>query len=115
MKETVTRVGGGLLCVASVIIGAVPILFRSELAVIGGSFTLVGLVFAALVGSCGLAALTRPEYALYVGPMGVLFSFLSMIGALGGLFVGMFLGMLGGLAVTVGGALQRSGSDPDPA
>ncbi|RXK51762.1 DUF6114 domain-containing protein [Halorientalis pallida] len=115
MSEWVTRAGGGVLWIASVIIGAVPVVFRAELAVIGGSFTILGLVFAALVGACGLVALARPGYALCVGPLGVLFSLLSMIGALGGLFVGMFLGILGGLAVTVSGGLQRSESDSDPA
>jgi hypothetical protein len=56
----------------------------------------------------------RPDYGLYAGPLGVVFSLLSLIGALGGLFVGMFLGVVGGFLATVGGALQYADTETDP-
>ena len=108
MGDTLTRIGGGLLCLGAVVIGWVPIQFGTELAIIGGSFILVGLAFAALVGLCGLVAVLIPEYGLYAGVMGVLFSVLSLIGALGGLFVGMVIGVIGGVLAIVGGSRENA-------
>ena len=88
--------GGVLLMLAGLIIGWVPIQFATELAVIGGAFTVVGLVFAVMVFLCGAFVLARPEMSTIFGVLGIALSILSLVGALGGLFVGMLVGIAGG-------------------
>jgi len=88
--------GGTLLMLAGIIIGWVPIQFATELAVIGGAFTVVGLIFAVMVFLTGAFVLARPEMSTIFGVVGIALSILSIIGALGGLFVGMLLGIAGG-------------------
>lgn len=86
--------GGVLLCIAGLIIAWVPIQFATELLLVGGSYTFIGLFFAAGVFLTGVFALMRPEFSTQLGIVGVAFSILSLFGALGGLFVGMILGMV---------------------
>lgn len=81
---------------AGLIIGWVPIQFATELAVIGGAFTVIGLVFAVMVFLTGAFALARPEMSTIFGILGIALSILSLVGALGGLFVGMLIGIAGG-------------------
>lgn len=88
--------GGTLLMLAGVIIAYVPVQFATELLLVGGSFTFLGLLFAVLVFLSGLFALKRPEFAQELGIFGVAMSILSIFGALGGLFVGLFVGLVGG-------------------
>ncbi|WP_136716641.1 DUF6114 domain-containing protein [Halorientalis salina] len=88
--------GGVLLMLGGLIIGWVPIQFATELAVIGGAFTVIGLVFAVLVFLTGAFVLARPEMSTIFGVLGIALSILSLVGALGGLFVGMLLGIAGG-------------------
>ncbi|MFB6178748.1 MAG: DUF6114 domain-containing protein [Halorientalis sp.] len=88
--------GGALLMLAGLIIGWVPIQFATELAVIGGAFTVIGLVFAVMVFLTGAFALARPEMSTIFGILGIALSILSLVGALGGLFVGMLIGIAGG-------------------
>jgi MFS family permease len=89
----------GALCLlaGSLVIAYVPLQFTSELLLIGGAFTVIGLLFAALVGFCGVAALARPRLSSLVGVLGILLSTLSLIGALGGFGLGMVLGTAGGV------------------
>lgn len=88
--------GAALLMLAGVVIGWVPIQFATELAIIGGSFTVIGLVFAALVFLTGSFVMARPELSTVFGVIGIALSILSLIGAMGGLFIGMLLGIVGG-------------------
>jgi hypothetical protein len=88
--------GGVLLMLAGAAIAYVPLQFATELAVIGGSFTVIGLVFAVLVFLIGSFVLVRPEVSTVLGVAGIAFSILSIFGALGGLFIGMLLGIAGG-------------------
>lgn len=88
--------GGLLLIVASLIIAWVPIQFAFELMLIGGAFTVIGLVFALLVFLSGVAALLKPDLATLAGIAGIGFSILSLVGALGGLLIGALLGLAGG-------------------
>lgn len=98
--------GGLLLIIGGLLIGYVPIQFASELMLIGGAFTVIGLLFAALVTFCGIAVLAKPRLSTIFGVFGVAFSTLSLFGALGGLFVGMIVG-------TVGGVLSYSWEPPE--
>lgn len=88
--------GGALLILAGIVIGYVPIQFATELAIIGGVYTVIGLVFAALVFLCGAFALARPDLSRVFGVVGIAMSILSIIGALGGFGIGMLLGIFGG-------------------
>lgn len=87
--------GGVLLIVAGLIVGYVPIQFTLELILIGGTYTAIGLVFAALISLTGVFALLRPDLSTILGIAGVAFSILSVVGALGGLLVGLLIGLLG--------------------
>ncbi|AQL42405.1 hypothetical protein BV210_06615 [Halorientalis sp. IM1011] len=88
--------GALLLMIGGAVIGWVPIQFATELAIIGGSFTVIGLVFAAMVFLTGAFVMARPELSTIFGVIGIALSILSLIGALGGLFVGMLIGIIGG-------------------
>lgn len=85
-----------LLILASLVIAWVPAQFAFELMFIGGTYTVIGLVFALLVFLSGAFALAHPELSRTFGIAGVAFSILSLVGALGGLLVGMILGIVGG-------------------
>ncbi|MFB6178745.1 MAG: DUF6114 domain-containing protein [Halorientalis sp.] len=89
--------GGGLLILGGLIIGYVPVQFTSELMFIGGAFTIIGMMFAVLVIFCGLSSLAKPELSSIFGVIGIALSTLSLFGALGGLFVGMIVGTIGGI------------------
>ncbi|MFB6164649.1 MAG: DUF6114 domain-containing protein [Haloarculaceae archaeon] len=88
--------GGVLLMLAGAIIGWFPLQFTTELAFIGGISTVIGLVFAVLVFLSGAFVLARPDMSTIFGVIGIAMSILSLIGALGGMFVGMFIGIAGG-------------------
>lgn len=88
--------GGLLLIVASLLIAWVPLQFAFELMLIGGAFTVIGLVFALLVFLSGVAAILKPDLATLAGIAGIGFSILSLVGALGGLLIGALLGLAGG-------------------
>lgn len=87
--------GGVLLMIAGLIVGYVPIQFTFELILIGGAFTAIGLVFAVLIFLTGVFALLRPDLSTILGIAGVAFSILSVVGALGGLLVGLLIGIVG--------------------
>ncbi|WP_433627281.1 DUF6114 domain-containing protein [Halomicrococcus sp. NG-SE-24] len=87
--------GGVLLCVAGLLIGWVPLQFATELIFVGGSYTFIGLFFAAGVFLSGVFTFMRPEFSTQLGIVGVAFSILSLFGALGGLLVGMIIGIIG--------------------
>lgn len=88
--------GGVLLLLSGVVIAYVPLQFATELLLVGGSFTFIGLLFAVLVSLAGAFALMRPEFSRELGIFGIAMSILSIFGALGGLVVGMAIGIVGG-------------------
>lgn len=85
------------MLLGAAIIGWVPIQFAAELLFVGGAFTVVGLFFASIVAFCGLAALAKPEFASIFGVFGIAFATLSLVGALGGFFIGMIIATAGGV------------------
>lgn len=86
--------GGVLLIVAGLIVGYVPIQFTLELILVGGAYTAIGLLFAVLMFLTGVFALLRPDLSTILGIAGVAFSILSVVGALGGLLVGLLIGIV---------------------
>lgn len=87
--------GAVLLMVAGLIVGYVPLQFTMELILIGGPFTAIGLLFAVLIFLTGVFALLRPDLSTILGIAGVAFSILSVVGALGGLLIGLLIGIVG--------------------
>jgi hypothetical protein len=96
-REPRPLVGAVLLLLGGATIGYVPAQFASELLLIGGAFTVIGLVLAVAVAFCGVAALAKPRFSTVFGTLGIVFSTLSLFGALGGLLVGMVVGTAGGI------------------
>jgi hypothetical protein len=88
--------GGISLILAGLVVGYIPIQFAGSLFLLGNAFTMLGVIFAVLILMCGVTAIRTPEYADLVGTAGVLFSVLSIFGALGGFGIGLVLGVVGG-------------------
>lgn len=99
--------GGSCLILAGLVVGYIPVQFAGSLFLLGNAFTMLGVVFAVLILMCGVMAIRSPEYADLVGTAGVVFSILSLFGALGGFGVGLVLGV-------VGGNLTASWEPPEP-
>lgn len=91
--------GGVLLCLAGLLITWVPMQILPDLFFIGGQmagFLTIGAMFGVFVFLTGVYALYKPEHAHTIGVIGVVLSIFSLFGSLGGLFIGMLLGILGG-------------------
>jgi hypothetical protein len=88
--------GGTMLILAGMIIGAIPLRLQSIAATAGASKAALGIVFAAMVIACGVFAMVKPELSTLIGVTGVAMSILSLIGAFGGLVIGMLVGIVGG-------------------
>ncbi|WP_436345034.1 DUF6114 domain-containing protein [Natronorubrum sp. FCH18a] len=91
--------GGVLLCLAGILITWVPMQILPDLIFIGGRMAgllAIGAMFGVFVFVSGVFALTKPEHSDMIGVVGVVLSIFSLFGSLGGLFLGMLLGILGG-------------------
>lgn len=91
--------GGVLLCLAGIIIAWVPMQILPDIIFIGGQmagFLAIGAMFGVFVFLTGAFALYKPQYSDMIGVIGVVLSIFSLFGSLGGLFLGMLLGILGG-------------------
>jgi hypothetical protein len=69
--------------------------YAPSLLFIGNTVALIGLVVSSFVFLTGIFALTKPEYSTVIGYVGIPLSIISLMGALGGLFIGMILGIIG--------------------
>lgn len=91
--------GGVLLMLAGLIIVYVPMQILPDIIFIGGQvagFLAVGVMFGVFVFLSGAYALYKPEFSDEIGVAGIVLSILSLFGSLGGLFLGLILGILGG-------------------
>ncbi|SER09258.1 DUF6114 domain-containing protein [Natrinema salaciae] len=91
--------GGVLLCLAGLFITWVPMQILPDLLFVGGrmtGFLAIGTLFGVFVFLSGVYALYRPEHSTEIGVVGVVLSIFSLFGSLGGLFLGMLFGILGG-------------------
>lgn len=95
-RRTRPVAGAVLLMLSGGLIAFVPLQFATELLLVGGSYTFIGLLFAVLVFLSGVVALRRPAFAPEAGLVGAAMAILSIFGALGGLFVGLLVGVVGG-------------------
>ena len=91
--------GGVLLCLAGLLITWVPMQILPDLIFIGGEMTgflAIGAMFGVFVFLSGVYALVKPENSHEIGVVGVVLSIFSLFGSLGGLFLGLLLGIIGG-------------------
>lgn len=111
-------VGGLFLVYAGIVIGYVPLQFTMELIMFGGA-TLIGLGIAVLVFFTGVGVLLRvggvgahrdPDISTLLGGVGIVFSLLSVVSALGGFVTGIVLGVVGGVICIV---WQPPPADPE--
>src|SRR5690606_25339929 len=61
-----------------------------------GTYIFLGYLFSGLIIATALGALLLPAASTYLGILVILFSILSIFGALGGLIVGAIMGIAGG-------------------
>src|SRR6056297_3956700 len=85
-----------MLILAGMIIAAIPIRLQTIPATSGPSKAALGIVFGAMVIACGTFALVKPDLSTLIGVTGIAMSILSIIGAFGGLVIGMLVGIVGG-------------------
>jgi hypothetical protein len=69
--------------------------YAPSVLLIGSSTAFIGLVISSFVFLTGVFALTKPAYSTVIGYVGIALSFISIMGTLGGLLIGMFLGIIG--------------------
>lgn len=88
--------GSVLMALGALFIAWVP-LNVSNIQLLGVFVTPVGYLLALLLLVNSGLALAKPALHDVLGISGILFSLLSVFGALGGLFVGMLVGTIGGV------------------
>ena len=103
----------GAFCVlaASLLILWAPVCLLQS-TIVTGSTLWAGLVVGGLLFVMGLIELFAPSYALVAGAIGVMLSLISLITALGGFGVGMFLGVIGSSYVVAWKPESKIGSRP---
>lgn len=108
--------GSGLMIVAGALVLLVTYQFTLELMLMGGLFTAVGFVWGALMVGTGVLALADPRLSTAAGIGGIAFSILSILGALGGMLVGIVVGIVGGsLLISWQPESEAVESSPTPA
>lgn len=92
--------GALLLILAGLVLSVIPFTALGSFAFTGSTGELIGLIglfFSFFVFLAGVAAMTQPQLSTLAGMIGIVMSILSIVGGtLGGMFVGTFLGMVGG-------------------
>ncbi|ATY85377.1 hypothetical protein CVV65_10945 [Kyrpidia spormannii] len=81
------------------------------LAFVPGSFAFAGLLFGSLVLACGVVGWIMPRYVRLLGVFAIIVSILSIIGALGGMIIGMLLGIIGGALCVAWSPKDRATSE----
>lgn len=90
-------VGGSMLIVGGLISSYVPLVYVSELLLMGGRLAaILNLIYPLLIIGTGVLALVQPKLATVMGVVGIVVSVLSVFGSAGGMVVGLGLSFLGG-------------------
>lgn len=89
--------GGIVIIISGAIIAVIGAGLTSQLGGIGGLIGVFGMITGILVITGAVMMNSRPEQHTVWGIIVVVFSFLSLIGALGGFLVGFVLGLIGGI------------------
>jgi hypothetical protein len=102
-----------LVCLSGIVILWIPVNLY-WLAFVPGSFAFAGIMFGALVLSCGVLGWLMPQYVRLLGSFAMILSIFSIMGALGGLIIGTVLGIVGGsLCIAWGSVSQTSYEEHD--
>ncbi|WEG14826.1 DUF6114 domain-containing protein [Pullulanibacillus sp. KACC 23026] len=102
--------GSLLLFLSGLIILFIPI-SMIPVALMPGSFSILGIVFGGLVVLLGILGFTFPDQSSIIGVLAIFFACLSLIGALGGFLIGTLLGIIGGAYCFA----WKAPANPDPA
>lgn len=89
-------VPGLVTVLGGLVIGYLPMMVALKFALVPGNYMFVGVIFSILVVLSGLFAIGKPEFSSFFGAFAIAVSVLSIVGALGGLFVGLLVGITGG-------------------
>lgn len=87
--------GATLTLLAGLLILYIPMQLYA-IAFLPGSFAFIGFLFGGLVVMLGIFAYIYPQWSTIFGVMTLFLSVLSIMGALGGFFVGTIIGICGG-------------------
>jgi hypothetical protein len=87
--------GGVLILLGNAFMWLVTLGYAPSVLLIGSQTAFIGLVVSSFVFLTGVFALTKPEYSTIIGYVGIPLSFISLMGTLGGLIIGMILGIIG--------------------
>lgn len=86
---------GVLILIGNVFMWLVVLDYAPSLLLIGSQTAFIGLIIASLIFLIGVFALMKPEYSTVIGWLGIPLSFISLMGTLGGLLIGMVLTIIG--------------------
>jgi hypothetical protein len=87
--------GATLSLLAGIIILYIPIQLMS-IAFAPGNLVVIGLIFGGLIVLIGILGYFFPKFNIVFGVVTIFLSVLSIMGALGGFFIGTILGIVGG-------------------
>jgi len=103
----VTALGG-------VLIGYIPLRVAMSMALVPQTYMFAGAIFGIVVVVSGLAAIGKPAFSSFFGGLAILVSVLSIVGALGGLLIGLTVGCLGGSLLYAWQPPESADHDSDP-
>jgi uncharacterized membrane protein YhaH (DUF805 family) len=104
-------IGGLLIVIVGFVVVVVGTIATIPVGGAGGIPGLYGAVFGILVVFGGLMLYSRPQRNIVWSVVIIVFSLLSLYGALGGLYVGLILGVIGGI---LGIRWKPSAGQPTP-
>lgn len=87
--------GGILILIGNAFMWLVTLDYVPSLLLVGSQTAFIGLVISSFVFLTGVFALMEPEYSTIIGYIGIPLSFISLMGTLGGLLIGMILAIIG--------------------
>lgn len=103
-----------MLVVGGLISSYVPVVYVSDLLLMGGRFTaLLELTYPLLIVVTGVLALAQPKLATAMGVVGIVATVLSVFGSLGGIVIGPGLSFLGGVVCILWGVVTGMQDRPD--
>jgi hypothetical protein len=84
-----------LILLGNMFMWLVTLDYAPSLLLVGSQTAFIGLIISSFVFLIGVFALTKPGYSTIIGYIGVPLSFISLMGTLGGLLIGMIFCIIG--------------------
>jgi len=104
---------GVVTALGGVLIGYIPLRVAMSMALVPQTYMFAGAIFGIIVVVSGLAAIGKPDLSSFFGGLAILVSVLSIVGALGGLMVGLTVGCIGGSLLYAWQPPASAGRDPE--